>query len=175
MYKVYRIFNETMSYFMVSKVKPNICLNLLYCYYTKYENGGKNPEEYKNYFKVFENDEDFDIEEKGSYDNRDLAKQALKDFISQCDNCITMEKPIEEIKPEKIKAIKPIKPNKPIKSEKQNKTSNISQYNKTKYMENKEHFKQYYESNKEKIRTYQKLRYQEMKEKLRELEELKTK
>ncbi len=155
-YKVYRIFNDTMSYFMVSKVKPNICLNLLYCYYTKYQASQK-PEDYKIYFKLFEND-DYDIEEKGSFDSRELAKQVLKDYIC-CKNCINTENPNDD---------------KPIKPVKEKKTANISQYNKTKYIENKENFKKYYASNKEKIRTYQKTRYQEMREKLKELEELKN-
>ncbi len=158
-YKVYKIFNETQCYFMVSKVKMNMCFNLLQCYYNKYK---ENKQDYKTYFKIFDNDH-CDIEEVGSYENRTLAKQALLKFIEDTPNCIN-----NDIKPEP-KVVKPVVK----KGGKVNKTSNIIEYNKQKYKENRDHFKQYYTENKDKIREYQKQRYQVLKSKLKELEELK--
>lgn len=171
-YKVYRIFNETQSYFMVSKVKMNMCLNLLQCYYNKYtEKENKQPDDYKTYFKIFDNTDNYDIEEVGSYENRTLAKQALLKFIEDTTSCINIKKEKTITKDEKIeRTVKPV-----VKTGgKINKTSNISEYNKQKYKENREHFKQYYTENKDKIREYQKQRYQTLKSKLRELDELKN-
>jgi hypothetical protein len=159
-YKVYRIFSDLSSYFMVSKVKMNMCLNLLVCYYNKYVEDKK---EYKPYFKIFdETEDDYDIEEMGSYDNRAQAKEALLKFINESTNCIniTIKDSTGENKQKNTGG-------------KLTKTSDIKLYNKNKYIENKNNFKKYYEDNKDKIREYQKQRYQETKQKLKELEELK--
>jgi hypothetical protein len=159
-YKVYRIFSDLSSYFMVSKVKMNMCLNLLVSYYNKYIEDNKK-EDCKPYFKIFdETEDDYDIEEMGSYDNRAKAKEALLTFINESTNCInttTNESAGENRK----------------KNGKLTITSDIKLYNKKKYIENKNKFKKYYEEHKDKIREYQKQRYQETKQKLKELEELK--
>jgi hypothetical protein len=149
---------------MVSKVKINMCLNLLVCYYNK---NIEDKKEYKPYFKIFdETEDDYDIEEMGSYDNRAKAKEALLTFIKESSNCIntTTKESIGENKEKNDNT-----------GGKLTKTSDIKLYNKNKYIENKNNFKKYYEEHKDKIREYQKQRYQETKQKLKELEELKTK
>jgi hypothetical protein len=162
---------------MVSKVKMNMCLNLLVCYYNK---NIEDKKEYKPYFKIFDETEDnYDIEEMGSYDDRTKAKEALMEFITKCGNSINttkISKAKEITEPNKSnyideqeQTIKQVKTGGKVKL-----TTNLSEYNKNKYKENKDKFKTYYDANKIKIREYQKKRYQEMKEKLTELDKLKN-
>ena len=150
MYKIYRVFSQTNNYYMISKLKSNLCFNLLSSYYKKYVEANRPETLYKQYFQIFE-DGECKIESVGEYENRENAKQALKVLETNQPNIIKKKSGRGEL----------------------NKTANLREYNKNKYRENKEEFKKYYETNREKIRLYQKKRYQELKSKLQELEEIK--
>lgn len=175
--------NPTMTYFTITKSKPNIALNLFYNYYVKYRQNNKNP--YYEYFKIFDitDNEYYYRVRADKFESREEAKKKLYELIKSNDKCINV---IEE-KPEP-KPILPdeIKQNKPkVRKEKVLKTSDpkyYEEYRKKYYSENKEKLKEYYIKNKEKILTKNKEKYNkqvEYKNKLeslqKEIEEIKNK
>lgn len=191
-FNVYRIFNDTKSYYMVSKLKKNLCLNLLLCYYNKFkaqyekmllegdEDGNiptdmKSMKNYQPYYELFNGKNDIELID--TFSNRDDAKKSMMEKIAQSQGCLNKREQDKNVSSSNIssstgttKETNKIKKGGKMKEDKK---AILKEYNKKKYRENKETFKQYYQTNKDKIRAYQKTRYEEIKQKLNELEELK--
>jgi hypothetical protein len=175
--------NPTMVYFTITKSKPNICLNLFYNYYIKYQQNNNNP--LYEYFKIFDiTDREYYYRVKGDkFESREDAKKKLYELISTSKNCINIIEEKAEPKPILPDEIKQNKPK--VKKNKILKTSDpkyYEEYRKKYYSDNKDKLKEYYIKNKEKILTKNKEKYNkqvEYKNKLetlqKEIEEIKNK
>jgi len=161
-FKIYRletiepIYIEKMTFYGITKLKPNLCYNLLYSYYNN--NDGERP-----YFKIFASKHwSYEIVEE--FDNRKDAKTRLKAIIDNDANSINKVKVIEPV----VEPVEPIIETKEIKVKKPNKTDDPN-YSKNYYLQNKARIKTYYNNRKEQIIIYQKNRYKNLKEKLKKL------
>lgn len=145
-YKVYKLFNDNMDlvYYGITKLKIDLCINLLKSYKTRYENDDTKPK--YSYFELFVND-GVKHEIIKEYDNRKDAK----DYINELSKTIPIKTALQTLS---------------------NKTNNLQEYNKKKYIENKVMFQEYYEQNKTIIRERQKQRYEIIKAKLKLLDEI---
>ena len=170
--------NPTMIYFTITKSKPNICLNLFYNYYVKYQQNNKN--QYYEYFKIFDiTDNEYYYKVKNDkFQSREEAKKKLKELIELNKNCINIIENKEEEEPKQKQIILPneVKQNKPkVKRPKVLKTSDpkyYKEYRKKYYEENKDKVKEYYIKNKDSILSKNKEKYTKQSEYKQKLEEL---
>jgi len=153
------------SYYSITKLPVNMCLNLYFSYSTN--KADKN----KIYYPLLSSDSTCYLLDR--FGTRDEAKQKMKELIKADSTSINVvkEKPIKEKKPklkkENLKEIKMKKIKEPkIKIPKEPKDP------KEYYKNNKEKLKQYYVINKDKIKEYNKKKYIELKQKLKKLQEL---
>lgn len=164
-YKIYKLSSKDHSYYGRTKLKPNLCFNLLYCYYLQRKYVYDVIFDSKDYkFEIiFESDDKKDI--KSKYIEYKKADPKCINYMSKVIN-----KPNDELKEEE----KPI-----LKEEEKPKAKYIvskekmKEYNKRSYAKLKESgkYNKYYQENKQKIKEINKKRYNEMKEKLKKYEE----
>lgn len=154
--KLYKLFSldNSKTYYGLTKLKLNLCLNLLTSYYNNKRNLAH------PYYEIIKAPHDITVVEE--FDDRLLAKERLTKITTEDTNCINS----------KVTIVNDVQV--PVAKPRVKKTDN-PEYNKQYYLENKERIKNYYQKNLHKCREYNKQRYLMTKEKLQKLKELESK
>lgn len=150
MYRIIKLSTERdflpdLEYYTVSKLSLSKCLNLMKRNFEKYTEDSSNP--VFPYYDIFNYDVPV-IEGLEAFENREDAKDKMQEYIKNSPDCLNITKSKNYI------------------------TKDRKAYNHSRYINNKDKLKKYYEAHKDKIKEYQSQKYNETKAKLNKLDEL---